>query len=120
MNTTAPTRPAARHRHCVLLTAGPTAAAEAWRDDGELLATGITVLPRLAAGLAKLTTNPALMMTDAECFFVSEPVPLTSVLPDWQRCSPFRSAGLLPCHDRGSPPPHMRRQQRRARLPLRQ
>jgi anti-sigma regulatory factor (Ser/Thr protein kinase) len=29
MNTTAPTRPAARHRHCVLLTAGPTAAAEA-------------------------------------------------------------------------------------------
>ncbi len=52
------------------------AAAEAWRDDGELLATGITVLPRLAAGLAKLTTNPALMMTDAECFFISEPIPL--------------------------------------------
>src|ERR1700729_2361812 len=29
MNTTAPTRPAALHRHCVLLTAGPAAAAEA-------------------------------------------------------------------------------------------
>ena len=52
------------------------AAAEAWRDDGELLATGITLIPRLAAGLAKLTFNPALMMTDAECLFVSEPVPL--------------------------------------------
>jgi glutaconate CoA-transferase, subunit B len=52
------------------------AAAEAWRDDGEVLATGITVLPRLATGLAKLTINPALMMTDAECHFVSEPVPV--------------------------------------------
>src|SRR5579859_2300890 len=41
-----------------------------------MMASGITVLPRLAAGLAKLTTNPALMMTDAECFFVAEPVPL--------------------------------------------
>jgi anti-sigma regulatory factor (Ser/Thr protein kinase) len=29
MNTTAPTRPAVRHRHCVMLTAGPAAAAEA-------------------------------------------------------------------------------------------
>jgi anti-sigma regulatory factor (Ser/Thr protein kinase) len=29
MNTTAPARPATRHRHCVLLTAGPAAAAEA-------------------------------------------------------------------------------------------
>ena len=29
MNTTAPIRPAALHRHCVLLTAGPAAAAEA-------------------------------------------------------------------------------------------
>jgi glutaconate CoA-transferase subunit B len=52
------------------------AAAETWRDDGELLATGITLIPRLAAGLAKLTINPALMMTDAECYFVSEPVPV--------------------------------------------
>lgn len=52
------------------------ACAEAWRDDGEVLATGITVIPRLAAGLAKLTFNPALMMTDAEVFLVDEPVPV--------------------------------------------
>lgn len=51
------------------------AAAEAWRHDGEVLATGITLLPRLAAGLAKLTINPALMLTDGENSFVSEPVP---------------------------------------------
>ena len=52
------------------------AAAEAWRHDGEILATGITLLPRLAAGLAKLSINPALMMTDGENSFVAEPVPL--------------------------------------------
>jgi glutaconate CoA-transferase subunit B len=52
------------------------ACAEVWRDDGEVLATGITVLPRLAAGLAKQTFNPALMMTDAEVYLVDEPVPI--------------------------------------------
>jgi glutaconate CoA-transferase subunit B len=54
------------------------AAAEAWRDDGEVLATGITSIPRLAAGLAKATFNRSLLMTDAECYLVAEPVPLGS------------------------------------------
>lgn len=52
------------------------AAAEAWRNDGEVLATGIGLIPRLAAGLAKLSFNPALMMTDAEAYLVAEPVPV--------------------------------------------
>ena len=52
------------------------AAAEAWRGDGEVLATGITLIPRLAAGLARLTVNEALLLTDAECHLVAEPVPL--------------------------------------------
>lgn len=52
-----------------------TAAAEAWRHDGELMATGIGPLPRLAAGLAKLSLNPRLMNTDGECFYAEEPVP---------------------------------------------
>lgn len=52
------------------------AAAEAWRDDGEVLASGIGLIPRLAASLAKLTFNPALLMTDAECMLVAEPVPV--------------------------------------------
>lgn len=51
------------------------AASEAWRHDGEILATGMTLMPRLAAGLAKLNVNPALMLTDGENHFVSEPVP---------------------------------------------
>lgn len=52
-----------------------TAAAEAWRHDGEIMATGIGPLPRLAAGLAKLTCNPALQTTDGECWYTSQPVP---------------------------------------------
>jgi glutaconate CoA-transferase subunit B len=52
------------------------ACAEAWRDDPEWLATGITPIPRLGASLAKLSFNPALMMTDAENMLVEEPVPL--------------------------------------------
>ena len=52
------------------------AAAEAWRHDGEVLASGIGVAPRLAASFAKLTCNPDLMMTDSEAWIVSEPVPV--------------------------------------------
>lgn len=52
-----------------------TAAAEAWRDDGEIMATGIGPLPRLAASLAKVTCNPALQTTDGEVWYTSRPVP---------------------------------------------
>ncbi|PWR20394.1 CoA-transferase subunit beta [Zavarzinia aquatilis] len=53
-----------------------TAAAEAWRGNGEVLASGIGLIPRLAASLAKATFEPALMMTDGEAYLVEEPVPL--------------------------------------------
>ncbi len=53
-----------------------TAASEAWRDAGEVLASGLGLVPRLAASLAKLTFSPDLLMTDAECLLVAEPVPL--------------------------------------------
>ncbi len=52
------------------------AAAQAWRDDGEVLATGIGVIPRLAASLSMLDNNPQLMMTDSEAYMVAEPVPV--------------------------------------------
>jgi glutaconate CoA-transferase subunit B len=52
------------------------AAALAWRDDGEVLATGIGVVPRLAASLCMASINPDLMMTDSEAWLVREPVPL--------------------------------------------
>jgi glutaconate CoA-transferase subunit B len=52
------------------------AASEAWRDNGEILASGIGVVPRLGASLAKLTHSPELLMTDSEAYLVQEPVPL--------------------------------------------
>jgi len=52
------------------------AAAQAWRDDGEVLATGIGIVPRLAASLCMVAINTDLMMTDSEAWLVSEPVPV--------------------------------------------
>lgn len=61
---------------CTLAELMIVACAEAWRGDGEVLASGITTIPRLGASLAKLTFSPALLMTDSECLLVSEPIPL--------------------------------------------
>jgi glutaconate CoA-transferase subunit B len=63
-------------QHYTLAELCIAAAAEAWRNDGEVLASGIGLLPRLAASLAKLTFNPALLLTDSECMLVAEPVPV--------------------------------------------
>lgn len=52
------------------------AAAEAWRNDGELLAHGIGTLPRLAVSLAKLTIEDGLLLTDGEAYAIEDPVPL--------------------------------------------
>jgi glutaconate CoA-transferase subunit B len=61
-----------------------TASAEAWRDAGEVLASGLGLVPRLAAGLAKHTFSPDLLMTDAECMLVDEPVPVGKRAPDYR------------------------------------
>ena len=52
------------------------ACAEAFRNSGEVIATGIGPVPRLGAGLAKLTHSPELMMTDGEAYLVEDPVPI--------------------------------------------
>lgn len=51
------------------------ACAEAYRNDGEIMATGIGPLPRLGTALAKKTFSPALQTTDGECYYGDEPVP---------------------------------------------
>ncbi len=58
------------------------AAAEAWRDSDEVLATGIGPLPRIAAGLATLPFATKIMMTDGEAYLVEEPVPLGAPLSE--------------------------------------
>ena len=50
------------------------ACADVWKDDGEVLATGIGIIPRIAQGLAKLTHSPGLMITDGEAYLTEEPV----------------------------------------------
>lgn len=50
------------------------AAAEAWRDSGEIMATGIGPLPRIGAGLAKKTFSPAIQTTDGEVWYTTEPL----------------------------------------------
>jgi glutaconate CoA-transferase subunit B len=52
------------------------ACSEAFRGNGEVIATGVGPVPRLAASLAKLTHTPELMMTDGEAYLVEDPVPL--------------------------------------------
>ena len=71
---TTPAAPAAADTTLVDLLV--CAAARAWRSDGEVLATGIGIVPRLAASLCKLSLNPDLMMTDSEAWMVQEPVPI--------------------------------------------
>ncbi|WP_428334483.1 CoA-transferase subunit beta [Novosphingobium sp.] len=52
------------------------AASEAFRGNGEVIATGVGPVPRLGASLAKLTHSPELMMTDGEAYLVEQPVPI--------------------------------------------
>ena len=61
---------------CTLAELCICCAAEAFRGDGEVLATSIGLVPRLGAGLAKLTFEPGLMITDGEAYLVAEPVPV--------------------------------------------
>ncbi len=52
------------------------AASEAFRNNGEVLASGLGIIPRLGASLAKMTHSPELLMTDSEAFLVEEPIPV--------------------------------------------
>lgn len=55
------------------------AASRVFDDDGEVLATGIGLLPRLAASLAMRTSNPDMMMTDSQSFMLSSPNPVSAM-----------------------------------------
>jgi glutaconate CoA-transferase subunit B len=65
---------ATEYRLCELMIC---AAAESFAGNGEVLATGIGVIPRLAASLAMKTCNTDLMMTDSEAWMLSEPNPVS-------------------------------------------
>jgi glutaconate CoA-transferase subunit B len=68
------------------------AAAQVWKDDGEIMGTGIGPLPRIAAGVAKTLYNPDLMTTDGECFYTTEPLGPLMTSAD------FEIEGWIPYH----------------------
>jgi acyl CoA:acetate/3-ketoacid CoA transferase beta subunit len=53
------------------------ACAEAWRGDGEILASPMGTIPTLGARLAALTFEPDLVISDGEAMLVASPLPLT-------------------------------------------
>ncbi|MFE5817750.1 CoA-transferase subunit beta [Streptomyces sp. NPDC056479] len=54
-----------RAEHCVI------ACAEAWRDNGEVLASPMGLIPSIGARLARRTFSPDLLMTDGEAMLVA-------------------------------------------------
>ncbi|MFE7244056.1 CoA-transferase subunit beta [Streptomyces sp. NPDC057580] len=70
------------------------ACADTWRDAGEVLAHAVGTIPAISARLARLTHSPDLVLTDGECFLMSEPPPLGKnaaaggTVESW---APFRS-----------------------------
>ncbi|MEZ0067954.1 acyl CoA:acetate/3-ketoacid CoA transferase beta subunit [Streptacidiphilus sp. MAP12-20] len=55
-----------RAEYCVI------ACAEAWRGDGEILASPMGTIPSIGARLAKLTFSPDLLLTDGEALIVAD------------------------------------------------
>ena len=53
------------------------AVAEAFRGDGEILASSFGTVPAVGARLARLTFEPDLLMTDGVCTVVDEPNPVS-------------------------------------------
>ncbi|MGP3981663.1 CoA-transferase subunit beta [Streptomyces sp. KR80] len=64
--TSGTTTAATRAEHCVI------ACAEAWRGDGEILASPMGTVPAIGARLAKLTFSPDLLLTDGEALLMGD------------------------------------------------
>lgn len=52
------------------------ACSDAWKGSGEVVAHAVGTVPNISARLARLTHSPDLVLTDGECFLMSEPPPL--------------------------------------------
>ena len=64
------------------------ACADAWRGDGEMLASPMGLIPTLGARLARLTFAPDLLLTDGEALLVAADGTVEGWLPyrrvfDW-------------------------------------
>ena len=68
------------------------ACAEAWRGDGEIVASTMLTIPTIGARLAASTFEPDLVLSDGESLFLAKPIPVgvraEKVVEGW---FPFRS-----------------------------
>ncbi len=67
------------------------AAAEAFRGDGEIFASGMGTIPMLGARLARSTFEPDLMVSDGEAFFVGNELPVGGTDKLVEGWIPFRT-----------------------------
>ena len=67
------------------------AAAEAFRGDVEIVASGMGTIPMLGARLARATFEPDLLVSDGEAFFVGNDLPLGGTEKLVEGWIPFRS-----------------------------
>ena len=67
------------------------AAAEAFRGDGEIFASGMGTIPMLGARLARSTFEPDLMVSDGEAFFVGNELPIGGTDKLVEGWIPFRT-----------------------------
>ena len=67
------------------------AAAEAFRGDGEIFASGMGTIPMLGARLARSTFEPDLMVSDGEAFYVANELPIGGTNKLVEGWIPFRS-----------------------------
>jgi acyl CoA:acetate/3-ketoacid CoA transferase beta subunit len=73
----------ARHEYCIV------ALADAFRGDGEILASPMGTLPMIGARLAKLTFEPGLLLTDGVATLLAE-------VPALGTSTPIRAEGYMP------------------------
>jgi acyl CoA:acetate/3-ketoacid CoA transferase beta subunit len=67
------------------------AAAEAFRGDGEIFASGMGTIPMLGARLARSTFEPDLLVSDGEAFFVGNELPIGGTDKLVEGWIPFRA-----------------------------
>lgn len=67
------------------------AAAEAFRGDGEIFASGMGTIPMLGARTARSTFEPDLMVSDGEAFYVGNELPIGGTEKLVEGWIPFRS-----------------------------
>ncbi len=67
------------------------AAADAWRGNGEIFASGMGTIPMLGARLARSTFEPDLLISDGEAFFVGNELPIGGTDKLVEGWIPFRT-----------------------------